>query len=127
MFFLLDFFFDQGVKFYLVLCLFLQITEDLKPKIFKAVISPPIFVDSRKGVRDNEKGSLRVNNLNPWQKRKTRTNNYQPMHKCFTQTIFQRNSLEKIQGKRKRVMKRFKIQSKVFIYIKPLQILEIKY
>jgi len=46
---------NEGVKFHLVMCLYLQISEDTPPKIFKSIISPPIFVDSRKSVRDAEK------------------------------------------------------------------------
>lgn len=33
----------------------MQITEDTKPKILKAVVSPAVFVDSRRGIRDHEK------------------------------------------------------------------------
>jgi len=48
---------NEGVKFHLLMCIYLQISEDTKPKILKAVISPPIFVDSRKSVRENDKMS----------------------------------------------------------------------
>jgi len=48
---------NEGVKFHLLMCVYLQISEDTKPKILKAVISPPIFVDSRKSVRENDKMS----------------------------------------------------------------------
>lgn len=42
---------NEGVKFHLVLCIYIQ-NEDDSPKILNATISPPIFVDSRKSARD---------------------------------------------------------------------------
>jgi len=54
---------NEGVKFHLLVCLYLQISEDTKPKILKAIVSPPIFVDSRKSVRESEKFSDNKLNL----------------------------------------------------------------
>lgn len=48
---------NEGVKFHLVLCIYIQNEDDdICPKILNATISPPIFVDSRKSAKDqNEK------------------------------------------------------------------------
>jgi len=47
----------------LVVCLYLQVSEDTPPKMFKSIISPPIFVDSRKSVKDAEKLSVSNSSL----------------------------------------------------------------
>jgi hypothetical protein len=44
---------NEGVKFHLVLCIYIMNEEDEYPKILNATISPPIFVDSRKTARDS--------------------------------------------------------------------------
>lgn len=43
---------NDGVKFHLVLCIYIKNENDEIPKILNATISPPIFVDSRKSARD---------------------------------------------------------------------------
>jgi hypothetical protein len=44
---------NEGVKFHLVLCIYIMNEDDDSPKILNATISPPIFVDSRKSARDS--------------------------------------------------------------------------
>lgn len=44
---------NEGVKFHLVLCIYIMNEDDDMPKILNATISPPIFVDSRKSARDS--------------------------------------------------------------------------
>lgn len=46
--------FDVGVKFYLLLLLYINPNDGEQPKILTATLSPPIFVDSRKSARDNQ-------------------------------------------------------------------------
>lgn len=44
----------EGVKFYLLLVLYIQPGNPTDaPKIITSIVSPPIFVDSRKSARDN--------------------------------------------------------------------------
>ena len=43
---------NEGVKFHLVLAIYILNDEDDTPKVLTATISPPIFVDSRKSARD---------------------------------------------------------------------------
>ncbi|EGR29156.1 zinc finger transcription factor sma, putative [Ichthyophthirius multifiliis] len=45
---------NEGVKFHLVLCIYIQSDDDQTPKILNATISPPIFVDSRKSAKDSQ-------------------------------------------------------------------------
>ncbi|KAL4453684.1 hypothetical protein ABPG74_009580 [Tetrahymena malaccensis] len=45
---------NEGVKFHLVLCIYIMNEDDDVPKILNATISPPIFVDSRKSARDSQ-------------------------------------------------------------------------
>ena len=42
---------NEGVKFHLVIVIFIENERDELPKILSATISPPIFVDSRKSAR----------------------------------------------------------------------------
>ncbi len=42
----------KGVKFHLVLCIYILKENDSVPKILCSSLSPPIFVDSRKSARE---------------------------------------------------------------------------
>jgi hypothetical protein len=43
---------NEGVNFNLLIVLYIFESENERPKILTAVISPPIFVDSRRSARD---------------------------------------------------------------------------
>ena len=43
----------KGVKFHLILSIYILGDGDETPKILNSSISPPVFVDSRKSARDN--------------------------------------------------------------------------
>ncbi|EGR27835.1 zinc finger transcription factor sma, putative [Ichthyophthirius multifiliis] len=45
---------NEGVKFHLVLCIYIMNEDEEIPKMLNATISPPIFVDSRKSARDSQ-------------------------------------------------------------------------
>lgn len=45
---------NDGVKFHLLLVLYIQGEDGEQPKVLLATISPHIFVDSRKSARDNQ-------------------------------------------------------------------------
>jgi hypothetical protein len=44
---------NEGVKFHLVLSLYIMSEDEDNPKVLNSTISPPIFVDSRKSARDS--------------------------------------------------------------------------
>ena len=44
---------NKGVKFHLVLTLYIMNEDEEVPKVLNSTISPPIFVDSRKSARDS--------------------------------------------------------------------------
>lgn len=48
------YYYNQGVKFYLLLVIYINNNDNEVPKILTATLSPPIFVDSRKSARDNQ-------------------------------------------------------------------------
>lgn len=43
---------NEGINFNLLVVLYINEADSEKPKVLTAVISPPIFVDSRRSARD---------------------------------------------------------------------------
>ena len=50
---------NKNAKFHLVVCVYMLNKKEFPQKILSSFISCPIFVDSRKSVKDNEK----INNV----------------------------------------------------------------